>query len=122
MQIRTTGDLRGFLGEVLVGIRDGSIEKGQADSIAKVASQINLSLSCEVNAAIQLKKLGEDHPLAGTLVLTQVATGDAGAKLIATPSLKAVDQDGMIWCDQCDMRVTPDQATGCKSKHCKAKA
>jgi hypothetical protein len=58
MEIRTTGDLRGFLGETLLGIRDGTIDKSKAEAIAKVASQINLSLSVEVNAAIQLKKLG----------------------------------------------------------------
>jgi hypothetical protein len=57
-QIRTTGDLRQFLGGVLLGIRDGAIDKDQAASIAKVASQINLSVSVEVNASIQLKRLG----------------------------------------------------------------
>lgn len=26
--------------------------------------------------------------------------------------------DGSAWCDQCDMRVTREQAEGCKSRHC----
>lgn len=28
------------------------------------------------------------------------------------------DRDGMVWCDQCDMRVTEGQGTGCKSRYC----
>jgi len=30
--------------------------------------------------------------------------------------------DGMAWCDQCEMRVTGAQATGCKSRWCSLKA
>lgn len=112
--IRTTGDMREFLGEILVGIREGKVDTDRANSIAKIAQQINTSLSTEVNAAIQLKQLGEGNLLAGSMLLTRSAPTEA-------PRLKEADQDGMIWCDQCDMRVTAEQATGCKSKHCKAK-
>jgi hypothetical protein len=113
-QIRTTGDLREFLGGVLIGIREGTVDKDQAMSIAKVASQINLSVSVEVNASIQLRRLGEGDTVAGSMLLIQSDSP-------APPKLLPTDQDGLIWCDQCDMRVEPKDATGCKSKHCKAK-
>lgn len=31
------------------------------------------------------------------------------------------DDSGRAWCDQCEMRVTRDQAEGCKSKFCKVR-
>jgi len=115
MQIRTTGDLRAFLGEILVGIRDETIDRDQASSIAKVASQINLSLSVEVNAAIQLKKLGEGNQIAGAMLLTS-DVADTNK-----PALPNTDQDGLIWCEQCDGRVEPKDAAACKSKYCSLK-
>lgn len=32
------------------------------------------------------------------------------------------DDSGRTWCNQCDMRVTRDQAAGCKSRFCKVRA
>lgn len=70
MQLKTAGDLRGFLADVLVGIKSGSVDASQASSISKVAAQINASIATEVQARIHLKELGGDA---------------AGAMIIANP-------------------------------------
>jgi hypothetical protein len=124
MEIRTTGDLRGFLGETLLGIRDGTIDKSKAEAIAKVASQINLSLSVEVNAAIQLKKLGEGGTVAGSMLLTSDVEFATPKKALPT---KEQDPDGykrrtdLVWCAQCDMRQSPEMISICSSKLCPVK-
>jgi hypothetical protein len=125
MEIKTTGDLRGFLGETLIGIRDGSIDKNKADAIAKVASQINQSLSVEVNAAIQLKKLGEGDTVAGSMLLTSDATFPASKKALPTKEQDPLGfkaRTDLIWCSQCDRRQSPEFVQLCDSKLCKAKA
>ena len=140
MQLKTTGDLRGFLAEVLVGIRDGNIDANQANSISKVAAQINQSLATEVQARMNLKDLGGE---AGAMMIAapEQLPGNSGelpptepSKIItrnipgpakledATANYARNRSDGdKVWCEQCDMRVTVSQAVGCKSPHCKAK-
>lgn len=113
-RIKTAGDLRGFLAEVMQDIRGGQIDAEQAGAISKVAAQINNSLATEVNTALRLAQMGKDQPVAGSLLI-----GNANDPRDALP---APDGDGMIWCDQCDKRVSEDHALGCKSPHCKAKA
>lgn len=112
MTIKTAGDLRAFLADILVGIKNGTVDTAQAAAISKVSAQINQSLATEVGAAIQLHKLGKDRPSAGSLALASNYNPDV---------TKPVEDGGGIWCDQCDMRVSPEQADGCKSKFCKAK-
>ena len=110
-QIKTAGDLRSFLADVLVDIRAGSIDADQASAISKVAAQINNSLAVEVNTALRLASMGKDHPVAGSMRI-----GNADPARDALPN---GDQDGLIWCAQCDKRVSEDQALACKSPHCK---
>lgn len=117
MQIRTAGELRGFLASIMVGVRDGKVECGQAAAISKIAAQINQSLAVEVNTALQLEKMGKDRPVAGSMLIGSL-TDDADAPQLALES----DQDGLVWCDQCDGRVSPEDAAGCKSRHCSLKA
>ena len=112
MRIKTAGDLRGFLADVMIGIRAGSIDSSQAMAISKVAAQINQSLSVEVNTALQLERMGKDAPVAGSMLI-----GRADGSNDKTAAL-AIDQDGLVWCDQCDGRISPDDATTCKSRHC----
>src|SRR5690242_17090047 len=69
MQIKTAGDLRGFLADIMLGIRDGDVECTQAHAIAKVAAQINQSLATEINTALQLERMGKDRPVAGSLLI-----------------------------------------------------
>jgi hypothetical protein len=113
-RIKTAGDLRGFLAEVMQDIRRGNIEADQANAISKVAAQINNSLAVEVNTALRLAQMGKDQPIAGAMLI--------GAADDPRNALPAPDADGLIWCDQCDERVTEADALGCKSPHCKVKA
>jgi ribosomal protein L40E len=134
MQIKTAGELRSFLAEVLIGIRDGSVNPTQAQAISKVAAQINQSLSVEVNTALQLERMGKDHPVAGTMQLgapepapepdrpqiefTERVGEDS--EPVVLPFAKAQDKfrTDLIWCDQCDARVAPEDATACRSTRC----
>jgi ribosomal protein L40E len=149
MQIKTAGELRSFLAEVLIGIRDGSVNPTQAQAISKVAAQINQSLSVEVNTALQLERMGKDHPVAGTMQLgapepdrpqveftervgedsllraaDEKVFGEAEDTLVEEPVVlpfaKAQDKfrTDLIWCDQCDARVAPEDATACRSTRC----
>jgi Zn finger protein HypA/HybF involved in hydrogenase expression len=108
-KITTAGELRGFLAEVLLGIRSGAVDVEEAHAIAKVSAQINHSLAVEVNTALQLQKMGKDHP-------------EAGSMLIANGSSMALEEaPEPIWCEQCDKRVTDKQITACKDQFCKVK-
>lgn len=75
--IRTAGDLRGFLADIMVGIREGKVNATQAHAISKVAAQINQSLAVEVNTALQLERMGKDRPIAGSMMIR----GDTPASL-----------------------------------------
>lgn len=110
MTIRTAGELRGFLAEVLQGIRSGSVDVEEAQAIAKVAAQINQSLAVEVSVAIRLQNLGRDQPPAGSML---IASGPAAMVVTNTESR---------WCEQCENTVSAADADKCKSPHCKAKA
>jgi hypothetical protein len=92
MQLKTTGDLRGFLADVLVGIRDGSIDANQANSISKVAAQINQSLSTEVQARINLKELGGE---AGQMIIASDHVRDVPSMIESAPTEtpKIITQD-----------------------------
>lgn len=132
--LRTAGELRGFLADVLIGIQAGTIDTNKANAIAKVSAQINQSLAVEVNTALQLERMGGERPVAGSMViafhgdenaLTPAAEPAATAPEGASPVIAFAPpkRDGdKVWCDQCDMNVTVGQAVGCKSVHCKAKA
>jgi len=50
-QIRTTGDLRKFLAEISQAVRDGTIELNKANTLVKLASQINQSFMTDVQVA-----------------------------------------------------------------------
>lgn len=104
MAIKTAGELRGFLADILLGIRSGDIDVEQANAIAKVSAQINSSLAVEAKTAIELQKMGKDKYHAGAM---QIASGD----------IEAITTDE--WCDQCEARVAASDVATCKSKFCK---
>jgi hypothetical protein len=133
-QLRTAGDLRAFLAEVLVGIRDGSIDANKANSISKVAAQINQSMATEVATKLKLKDLGQEA--AGEMLIGPVETTiqPCPPKLVEPAASSSpvdvvksnavvphVDAD-KIWCEQCESAVAVSHALGCKSRFCKAKA
>lgn len=121
MKIRTAGNLRGFLADIMVGIRDGKVGCAEAGAISKVAAQINQSLAVEINTALQLEKMGKDRPIAGSMLIGGVDDPDEPDAPLQLTAVPKVDQDGLIWCDQCDGRVSPDEAAVCKSRHCSLK-
>lgn len=125
MQIKTAGELRGFLADVMIDIRNGAIEPSQAQAISKIAAQINQSLSVEVNTALQLERMGKDHPVAGSMLIGERPAGTTALppRTAPVPAQSADGSEaGFIWCDQCDMMVPPAAVAGCKSKYCTAKA
>lgn len=107
MSIKTAGELRGFLADILVKIRDGSVDVDEATAIAKVAGQINSSLAIEAKTALEMKRLGGGDHVFGS---TQIASGDVAA---ITEETK--------WCDQCDKQVTAEKAGACGDRFCKAR-
>jgi hypothetical protein len=110
-KIKTAGELRGFLADILVSIRNGSVDVEEAKAVAQVAAQINNSLAVEVKAAGELKKWpGDTAHIAGSM---QIASGDVAS---------IPDADQHRWCDQCEATVTAAEAASCKSPYCKAKA
>lgn len=131
--LRTAGELRGFLADVLIGIQSGAIDTNKANAIAKVSAQINQSLAVEVNTALQLEKMGGGRSVAGSMVIahhesdgtvmTLPAPEAPGDTVPVTVKFTAPKRDNdKVWCDQCDLNVTVGQAVACKSVHCKAKA
>lgn len=127
--LRTAGELRGFLADVLIGIQGGTIDTNKANAIAKVSAQINQSLAVEVNTALQLEKMGGGRAVAGTMIIAHhdgdevmsLPAPDASGAMTVKFTAPKRDSD-KVWCDQCDMNVTVGEAVACKSVHCKAKA
>ena len=143
--LKTAGELRGFLADVLVGIKDGTIDANKANAIAKVSAQINQSLSVEVNTALQMERLGKGSALPGSMIIAGEAVialpevDDTPApvpisppppppvakQVTAQPAQKIAKpkRDGdKVWCEQCESRVTSTQAIACRSAHCKAQS
>lgn len=109
-KIKTAGDLRTFLADVLIDIRNGAIDADQASAISKVAAQINNSLAVEVNTALRLASMGKDHPVAGSMAI-------GGPDTFQTSPI-GIAADGTVWCEQCEALVKEEDAKLCKSRHC----
>lgn len=121
MSIKTAGELRGFLADVLVGIRNGKVDADAASAISKVAAQINQSLAVEVNTVLQLQRMGKEAPEAGSMLIASAPDLPPPPQVIPHDPPKALADGGGIWCEQCEMRVLPETAAACKSKHCKVR-
>jgi len=57
-KIKTTGDLREFLTEVMEEVRDAKLTVERASSVIKAAAQINESFYSEIKTKALEKKLG----------------------------------------------------------------
>lgn len=108
MSIKTAGELRGFLADILVRIREGTVDVEEATAIAKVAGQINSSLAIEAKTAIEMKRLGKGEHVFGS---TQIASGD----------IESITEQEK-WCDQCDKMVSAEKVAACGDRYCKARA
>ena len=127
-QLRTAGDLRGFLADVLIDIREGRIDTDQANAIGKVAAQINQSLATELATALKVKELSGEEVVPGSLVLGSTEIAPERAQL-AQPvegergNVTAIQGGAQKrWCSQCERNVGAQEATACGSQFCKAKA
>ena len=68
-QISNTGDLRRFIVSTMEQVSSGDIELDKAQSITRLASQVNESFYSEIKTARFLKDAGKDIPKLGTLAL-----------------------------------------------------
>lgn len=120
MDIKTTRDLRKFLADTMVMVRDKKVDPTQANAIAKLCAQVNNSLAIEVNAAVKrgVSPSENGSPLALT---DETPTPDpVNDDLIDPPSTRDFGDSKEVWCDQCDELVPVAEAAKCKSKFCKA--
>lgn len=70
-KISTTGMLREFLVEMMVGVKNGHLDLDQASRITKLAAQVNENLYAEVKIAKIKTDMGEKMPTLGNLHLGQ---------------------------------------------------
>ena len=71
--IKTTGQLRGFLAELMVGLKNGTVELETASGVTKIAGQINESFYAEIKVGKLRAESGEDMPGLGNMTI-----GDRG--------------------------------------------
>jgi hypothetical protein len=122
MRLATTGDLRQFLAETMVSVREGKIDLQRADRIAKLAGAVSASMLAETQVA--LAKLhqggigslrldgGQDAPV--------IEAKAEPPRVEHRPRVPSTEEH--VFCEQCDRRVTVGEAVACKSQFCKAKA
>lgn len=63
-KIETVGELREFLTNMMLGVRDGNIEVQDASGIVKLAKQVNESFYAEVKIAEVRNRLAGERPAA----------------------------------------------------------
>ena len=66
-RIDTAGQLRRFLADMLVGVKNGHVAPEKASQITKMAAQINESLYAEIKATRVLSDLKKQVPEFGDL-------------------------------------------------------
>lgn len=50
-KIKTTGELREFISNMMMGVKNGDLDTNKANSITKMAAQINESFYAEIKIA-----------------------------------------------------------------------
>lgn len=65
--IKTTGDMRDFLANMMVGVKNGTLDLNKASQITKLAGQINESFYAEVKVAKIRAEIGEVMPALGDM-------------------------------------------------------
>lgn len=71
LRIKTTGELRNFLADMLIGIKNGHVEPERARNITKMAAQINESFYSEIKIAKVQIEAGKEASQLGGLKLGQ---------------------------------------------------
>ncbi len=75
-RLKTTGDMREFLADMMLGIKNGHIDIDKASRITKMAGQINESLYAETKVAQVRKAAGQEMGVLGSMPLNNTATDD----------------------------------------------
>lgn len=70
--VKTTGDLRDFLANMMVGVKNGTLDLDKASRITKLAGQINESFYAEVKVAKIRAEAGEAMPMLGQMRVGEV--------------------------------------------------
>ena len=65
--LKTVGDLREFLGNIMLGVKDGSTKVDEARTIIKAAEKINENYYAEIKVAQLRVALGETPAALGKL-------------------------------------------------------
>ena len=71
-KIATTGNLREFLAQMLIDVKNGDIDLDKAGRITKIAAQINENLYAEVKVAKIRVEMGDTTPDLGALPIGEV--------------------------------------------------
>lgn len=69
--IKTTGQLREFLTNMIVGVKDGHIDSDKARNITKMAAQINESFYSEIKIAKVQIEIGAEAAKLGELAINK---------------------------------------------------
>lgn len=64
--IKTVGQLREFIVNMMLGVKDGTIKVQEASQIQKMAAQINESFYAEIKVAQIRRSLGDEAKLSPT--------------------------------------------------------
>lgn len=78
-QIRTTGQLRQFLADTLLSVKNGQMDPDKARNIIKIAAQINESIYSEIKTARVMDELGKPPADMGNLKIGEDAESKAAA-------------------------------------------
>ena len=68
-KIKTTGQLRDFLVNMMLGIKNGDLDLDRASRITKLAAQINESMYAEIKTAQIRAAAGEQMPKIGDMAV-----------------------------------------------------
>ena len=66
-KIKTTGELRDFLANMMIGVKNGDLDLDKASRITKLAGQINESFYAEIKVAVLRTAAGEAFTKLGAM-------------------------------------------------------
>lgn len=69
--IKTSGQLREFLVNMMIGVKDGNVKLDEASRITKLAAQINESFYSEIKIAKVMMEAGKTVADLGTLPINK---------------------------------------------------
>lgn len=69
-KLKTTGQLRAFLADMMVGVKNGHVDPDKASRITKLAAQVNESFYSEIKVAKTLSESGKAFSEFGDLPIS----------------------------------------------------